>query len=97
MKLPRFHFSSLKISRTTLYFDTNNLELGEYNIVIVLNYEKVTTKKDGKINIVTKDEFEKTKNTGTDPLIIILIIAVIVLAIFLVYVAVLLSKTLNKK
>ncbi len=76
--------------RTTTYFDTNGLAVGEYNAVATLNYDNETSKKEQNVFILTKEEYDqKNKQSNTVTLILLVLVAVFIIlltiALFLLF------------
>lgn len=95
-----FDLAPYESKRTTLYFNTDKLELGEYTAIVTLHYDKETTKKEKQVSILTKEQFDtrvvESGNTMTTYLLIILIIVIVAFIIFLVFAMVLLTKAVKK-
>lgn len=95
-----FDLAPYESKRTTLYFNTAGLELGDYTAVVTFNYDKETTKKEKKISILTKEQFDtkvvEVGNNMTTYLLVILIIVVVAFIIFLIFAMILLLKMVKK-
>lgn len=86
--------------RIALYFNTQGLELGDYDTTVVLHYDKETNKKEGKISVITKDAYEtKIKEKGNDLntyLFVTLIVLVVVFIFFIIAATMFFMKSAKK-
>lgn len=84
-KGPSFDIKPYEKQKLNLFFNTKGLPLGEYNAVINLAFDKGTSKKEQKISIVTKEDYDTKKtNGGSDNLILYLVLTNIVLIVLFV-------------
>ncbi len=85
--------------RITLYFNTQGLELGEYDATVVLHYTGNTNKKEGKLSVITKEAYETkaAEKGGINTYLIMALIALVaVLIVFIIVVMVFFMKTSKK-
>ena len=94
-KGPSFDIRSGEKKKTTLYFNTKGLELGEFNAITTLNYANTTSKKEKSIFLVTKEEYDKNKKNDTTQYLLIALITLVVVFIF--FMIVILLLLLRKK